>query len=521
MPPPNWRNRTLFHGDNLPVLRGMNSASVHLIATDPPFNKSRDFHATPDSLAAGARFEDRWSWERDVHQSWVDEIKDDWPGVHAVIEAAKAAKMPDMAAFLCWLGVRLIEMRRILRDDGSLYLHIDSTAHAWVKAMLDGIFGRKNFRNEIVWKRSHAHSSAKRYGPIHDLLLYYTKTDKYTWADSRHGYDQEYIDRYFKFDDGDGRGRYWTGDLTGAGIRKGETGKLWRGFSPTEKGRHWMYPPKRLDALDADGRIYWPKTAKARPKLKRYLNEAKGLPLQDIIDDIYALQTMGSSQTERTGYPTQKPLALYERIIKASSNPGDMVLDPFCGCATTPIAAERLERQWAGIDIWAEAHAVVLQRIEDNRQLLREPDPKVYLEEEPPIRTDEGEVSAPTLTLKLQRPIEPWQRLTHAEMRGHLEQAQDWGGFGITCAGCGRILEKEFMQLDHLTPRAMGGENYITNRVLICQPCNLRKSDALTLSGLWKDNRKIRWMKDAGQARWAFDQAKKCSEGLADQKLLP
>ena len=148
---PNFDNRTLFHGDNLDFLRGMDSETVHLIATDPPFNKGKDFHATPDSLAAGAKFEDRWSWDRDVHQDWVDAIEDDWEATSWVIEAAKIAAGDDMAAYLCWLGVRLIEMHRVLREDGSLYLHIDHTAHAWVKALLDSIFGRKNFRNEIVW----------------------------------------------------------------------------------------------------------------------------------------------------------------------------------------------------------------------------------------------------------------------------------------------------------------------------------------------------------------------------------
>ena len=152
MATPNFANRTLYHGDNLPFLRGMNSGTVHLIATDPPFNKGRDFHATPDSLAAGARFEDRWRWDKDVHPDWVDAIQDDWPAVWQVIEAARAAAGDDMAAFLAWLGVRLMEMHRVLRDDGSLYLHCDPTASHYLKALLDAIFGTQNFRNEIIWR---------------------------------------------------------------------------------------------------------------------------------------------------------------------------------------------------------------------------------------------------------------------------------------------------------------------------------------------------------------------------------
>ena len=151
MAAPNFRNRTLYHGDNLPVLRGMNSGSVDLIATDPPFNKGKDFHATPDSLAAGAKFQDRWSWADDVEQAWVDQIADDWPAVHAVIEAAKASSGEDMAAFLCFMAVRVLEMRRVLKDTGSLYLHCDPTASHYLKNLLDAILGRRQFRNEIVW----------------------------------------------------------------------------------------------------------------------------------------------------------------------------------------------------------------------------------------------------------------------------------------------------------------------------------------------------------------------------------
>ena len=147
----NFENRTLYHGDNLAFLRGMNSETVNLIATDPPFNKSRDFHATPDSLAKGASFQDRWRWDEDVHDDWLIAIQRDEPEVWQVITAAKQVWGDDMAAFLCWLGVRLLEMHRILTDDGSLYLHIDHTAHAWVKCLLDAIFDRRNFRNEIVW----------------------------------------------------------------------------------------------------------------------------------------------------------------------------------------------------------------------------------------------------------------------------------------------------------------------------------------------------------------------------------
>lgn len=263
------------------------------------------------------------------------------------------------------MAVRLIELHRVLKDTGSLYLHCDPTASHYLKIILDGIFGKDNFRNEIIWKRSHSHNSAKKYGPIHDTILFYTKSNKYLWTDVRVGYEDSYIKKFFKFDDGDGRGLYWTGDLTANGVRNGETGKDWKGFNPTIKGRHWMVPPSELDKLDADNRIYWPKTAGAQPKLKRYLNEAKGVPLQDIFDDIYSLSTMGGDSKERLGYPTQKPVALMERILNASSNEGDVVLDPFCGCGTTIHAAQKLNRQWIGIDITHLSVSLIEKRLKD------------------------------------------------------------------------------------------------------------------------------------------------------------
>ncbi len=205
MTQPNFANRTLYHGDNLDFLRGMNSGTVHLIATDPPFNKNKDFHATPDSLAAGAQFQDRWSWRDDLHDEWLIKIQRDEPEVWSVITTAKNVYGDDMAAFLCWLGVRLLEMHRILRDDGSIYLHIDHTAQAYGKALLDAIFGAQNFRNEIVWQRTTAHSDAKRFGANTDRILFYTKGQQWTWNPQYMPYEDSYKAR-FRSADPDGRG---------------------------------------------------------------------------------------------------------------------------------------------------------------------------------------------------------------------------------------------------------------------------------------------------------------------------
>ena len=522
----NVANRTLFHGDNLDFLRGINSGTVHLIATDPPFNKNRDFHATPNLLGKGASFPDRWRWDKDVHETWVDSIRDNWPGVWAVIEAARVSYGDDMGAFLCWLGVRLLEMRRILRDDGSLYLHIDHTAHAYTKAMLDAIFGAKNFRNEIVWKRTSSHNRARRWGPIHDTLLFYTVGPKFTWNRNVLPLGKDYVDRFYRHKDK--RGRYRFSDLTGPGLRYGDTGQSWQGVDPSERGRHWGVPPdralppwfvfpkgyssmtarERLDVLEAQGLVDWPDIDDGMPQFKRYLGKHSGMPLQDMILDV---RPLSAKSPENTKYHTQKPLVLYERIITASSNPGDIVLDPFCGCATTPIAAERLGRQWIGMDIWDSAYQMVSDRMAEERMVSKQTAPRpgqqafnatIHYETTPPPRTDADEIPVPDLRLRIQRPKEPWQMLTNREVRTVLGKAQEVDGL-IGCAGCGRKLEGEFMELDHLQPKAEGGENHLLNRILLCRPCNGRKSNQLTMAGLRRENRKAGWMKNA----WVAEQA--------------
>ena len=437
---PNFCNRTLYHGDNLAFLRGLNSESVHLIATDPPFNKGKDFHATPDSLAAGSKFQDRWSWANDVEQAWVDQIEDDWPAVHAVIEAAKTSYGQDMAAFLCFMGVRLLEMRRILRKDGSIYLHCDPTASHYLKQLMDAVFGKRFFQNELIWCYNVGGKSAKRWARKHDVLLFYTKSTGYVFDGKAAGVARE----------------------TGTKSFGGKIG------------------------VDEAGKRYQDKLAKSTGKYYRYYLDEPKIP-EDWWTDINSLQ---SGVQERTGYPTQKPLALYERIIKASSNPGDLVLDPFCGCATTPVAAEWLGRQWVGMDIWDGALTIVKQRMEDNRQLLTEADPQVHYETSPPERTDGGMEAAPFIQVT-ERYAEPnGLRMSRAEMYEYL-LAQH----GQRCQGCDRVFDDpRYLELDHNTPRSDGGLNHITNRVLLCGPCNRSKSNTYTLSGLRRLNRANGWM---------------------------
>ena len=431
---PNWENRTLFRGDNLGFLRAMNSKSVHLIATDPPFNKGKDFHATPDSLASGASFHDRWSWEKDVHEEWVESITDDWPLVMNVIQGSRNSYGDDMGAFLCYMAVRLIAMRRVLRDDGSLYLHCDPTASHYLKELLDAIFGKSNFQNEIVWHYNTGGATSRRFSRKHDIILFYSKTpNSFTFNSQREPY------------------------------RDGKT--------------------DHFNMTDTDGRAY--RIRKVNGKEYKYYKKSGR-----ICHDVWDIDSLNANAKERYGYATQKPLPLYERIVLASSNEGDVVLDPFAGCATTCVAAERLKRQWVGIDIWNKAHKTVLLRL-DAEGLLAGCDLRsVKCIEEVPERTDDGETAAPFLRTKIKPHEPPGPRWTHAKMREHLLEQH-----GCKCQGCGRSFDDpRYLELDHNTPRADGGINHVSNRILLCGPCNRTKSHTLTLSGLRQRNKRNGWM---------------------------
>ena len=413
----NWQNRTLFHGDNLRFLRAMNSESVDLIATDPPFNKGRDFHATPDSLAAGAKFQDRWSWERDVHQEWADQITDDYPKLMEAIESARYAHSDGMGAYMCFMAVRLLEMRRVLKPTGSIYLHCDPTASHYLKAVMDAIFGWKTFVNEVLWLYKTGGTSKRWFGRKHDNILYYAKTKEYTFHLLK---EKSYLSHKYGF----------------SNIK----------IFQDEHGHYTL----------AGMRDYW---------------------------DIPALR---GNQPETVGYPTQKPAALYERMIRASSNEEDTVLDPFAGCATTLVAAERLQRQWVGMDIWEGAHRLVTERLNNTTGLFGE----VTFTDKLPERTDDGETAAPFLRVK-QRVKEPeGPRWTRAQMYEHLLDQH-----GPRCMGCDRAFDDpRYLELDHNTPRSDGGLNHISNRILLCGPCNRLKSNAYTLSGLRRENRKRGYM---------------------------
>lgn len=378
----------LYYGDNLNILRDyIPDGSVDLVYLDPPFNSNRDYNVIfkdesgNKSDAQLIAFEDTWHWGPDAERQYE----------YLINTAANGGRVPDsvstivdalrhgigtnqMMAYLTEMTVRLVELHRVLKPTGSLYLHCDPTASHYLKVVLDAIFGPERFMSELVWKRSSAHSGTKGYSAVHDTLLFFTKSSSYTWQPSNLPLPQETIDAWYNnVEAGTGR-RYNRADLTAPGTRTGSSGEPWRGIDPTSKGRHWAIPgylvdlvggkstQEALDALDAAGRLHWPKKADGMPMFKRYLEEAKGVPPLDVITDINPLNNVAA---ERLGYPTQKPLSLLERIIGVSSNPGDVVLDPFCGCGTALVAAEKIGRRWIGIDVTYLSIAVMKARLLD------------------------------------------------------------------------------------------------------------------------------------------------------------
>ncbi|MBL8514272.1 MAG: restriction endonuclease [Betaproteobacteria bacterium] len=376
--------KKLYFGDNLQILREhIADESVDLIYLDPPFNSKRDYNLlfkTPKGHESDAQitaFEDTWHWGGQAQDEFRELMKCGNSDVSEMMEALrKFLGENDMMAYLTMMCNRLLELHRVLKPTGSLYLHCDPTASHYLKIVLDGVFGKQAFKSEIVWKRTHAHGSAKRYGPLHDIVLFYSKTDTFVWNDPTAPHDPAYVENHFRYVDETNGRRFQAISLTGAGVRSGDSGKHWRGIDPTGVNRHWALPndllsrigfksgttQQKLDALDKAGWIYWPKKDGGTPRLKQYADELTGAALGDIWVDI---DPISAQAQERLGYPTQKPIALLERIIAASSNEGDVVLDPFCGCGTALDAAQKLKRNWIGIDITHLAVSLIEKRLKD------------------------------------------------------------------------------------------------------------------------------------------------------------
>ncbi len=378
--PPQIKSNRLYYGDNLTIMKDyIAPASVDLIYLDPPFNSQRNYNLIYKKLTGQPvpeqeeAFCDAWEMDPEkvemmqrmpiVYKEYgVDEdLARFWD---AWIKALRNTQ-PRLLAYLLYMTVRLFEMRRILSSRGSIYLHCDPHASHYMKVIMDGVFGHSNFRNEIIWKRTHAHGSAKRWGDVHDVLLFYTKTDDYIWNKVPQRYEDSYLKTKYRFSDN--RGVYRLVVLTAPGTTGGESGKPWQGYDPSAAGRHWAVPKRALEMLRDEGiaipaslheqldlllkhdLIRFPKKkdgSNGVPEFKLYRGE--GSPVQDIITDI---SPVNSQAKERLGYPTQKPIALVERIIRSSSNPNGVVFDPFCGCGTAIYAAHLAGRKWIGCDI--------------------------------------------------------------------------------------------------------------------------------------------------------------------------
>jgi DNA modification methylase len=382
----------LYHGDNLAILRGQDergrvyfpTESVDLVYLDPPFNSGRDHNvlyapSDPKKAAAQIRaFEDTWEWGSAAANAYSEIVEASGNLSRAMRAFRELLGDSPMMAYLAMMAPRLVELRRVLKPTGSLFLHCDPTASHYLKVVLDAVFGPAAFRNEIVWKRTGAHNGGKKFGPVHDVIFYYAREEA-VFRPVRLAYSESHADDFRKVDT-DGRS-FQSVTLSGSGVRKGESGEPWREHDPTSKGRHWAIPRtvyesyeamtgqdlhdypilERLDRIDKAGLLHWPKQGRGGlPRYKFYANDAEGLAAQDIWADIPALNW---NAKERLGYPTQKPEALLERIILAASDEGDVVLDPFCGCGTAIHAAQTLRRRWRGIDVTHLAIGLVKSRL--------------------------------------------------------------------------------------------------------------------------------------------------------------
>jgi site-specific DNA-methyltransferase (adenine-specific) len=349
----------LYYGDNLAVLRDhVPDESVDLIYLDPPFNSNSGYNVLFRSASgAGAdasieAFDDTWTWGQASREAMLDIAGGTNRRLAVMVDAMhRAIGENPLMAYLAMMAVRLVELHRVLKPTGSLYLHCDSTASHYLKLMLDAVFGAHNFLNEITWKRTTAHSDGTRYGRNTDIVLFFRKAEPHVWHHQFTGYDEDYAAR-FRQVDADGR-RWMDDNLTAKGLSGGGYTYAYKGVTSL-----WRMPLATMERLDAEGRLHFTRTGGIR--LKRYLDEAKGLPVQALWTDIPPLN---SQAQERLGYPTQKPRALLERIIAASSNPGDLVLDPFCGCGTAVDAAQKLGRHWIGIDVTHLAIGMIEDRM--------------------------------------------------------------------------------------------------------------------------------------------------------------
>ena len=545
-------NRHLFIADNLNLLRALDNESIDLICIDPPFAKNQTFTGNlrpplsnaerqqeldalaewgirsqrdaeyadiewPDADNAG-RFSDIWRWENDVHEDWITRIEVDYPALANVIDSTRRVHSEDMAAYLTYMAIRIIEMYRVLKPTGSMYLHCDDTAVHYLKGVMDALFGKEGYRNNIIWKRATSHNDSTHFGRICDHILFYTKEDDFTWNAEAVTVPKDEKALAKAYPSKDERGRYRSGDLSGPkhNARRGSPSTMpWRGYDVYAMNRVWSVPKTgkyaeyiernfipgyrsiegvhdRLDVLDKAGLIHHPKRGKW-PGIKRYASADTGNPHQNLFLDPSGF-TNYSSGGEATGYPTQKPVALAERIIKASSNPGDVVLDCFAGCAYVPVAAERNGRQWIACDISPRALTVLRRQfakfnyaVDGTQQTER---PTLIIEanittkgpSELPERADEDPLERQDIKELPERKFKvPASRIPEREMLEYLLELSDYKAW---CCGfanrrsSGQVVKTtRNFHLDHIDPKSKQGSNQIMNRAPLCPHHNIRKNN--------------------------------------------
>ena len=446
----NIGNRTIFTGDNLEVLRGFDSNIVDLIYLDPPFNSNRDYAAPVGSKAAGAAFKDTWTLS-DLDVAWAGEVADRHPAVSEVIHAARTAHGAGMMSYLTMMAVRLIELRRVLKPEGSIYLHCDDTAGSYLRVLMDSIFGRDLFRNEITWQRTGSAAKgsqhkSKTWGANTDRLLFYSGG---TVRPLRELTEAEIMKKFPKVDEhGE---RYNTATPLFCSKTMGDRPNLcftWKGFTnPHPSG--WRLSKPRLEEELEKGNIV---ITGDHIERRAYLRDYKGVPAGNLWTDL----TLASGSSERVGYPTQKPLALLTRIIEASSNPGDLVLDPFCGCATACVAAEDLGRQWVGIDLSEKAFDLVRERLGLTDFVANH-------------RTD--------LPTRSDIEAAPDYRTLKHTLYGLQEGRCGFNRQAVGGGGCGQWFPFRNLTRDHIVPQSKGGHEGTSNAQLLCAACNSVKGD--------------------------------------------
>ncbi len=553
-------NRGVYIADNLDFLRSLNSETVDLVCIDPPFAKNETFTgdrlkpplsdaeletelrllrswgitnetaaadagiAWPDDGQTRGGYVDIWAWEKDIHEDWMVDLETRYDKIATFIHSSRDSHSDSIAAYLCFMAIRLLEIHRVLKPTGSFYLHCDHTANGYLRQLLDIIFGLDNFRSEITWRRTNAKGLAfKGYPNNADSLLYYSKSDSFVWNRPFLPHSPEYVKQFYRHVEPDTGRRYTLGDLTNPNRDRPNLTYEWNGHF-----RVWRWTKERMQEAHDKGLIHYTSTGLARQK--RYLDEMQGNPVDTIWEDIKTIQ---SQSPERTGYPTQKPIALAERIIRASSNPGDVVLDCFAGCAYSAVAAERLGRQWIACDVNPRAWTVFKRQFNKpslalltcndqttGQQVLgSEPTVTIHGPGQLPQRTSPVAVNVKKLELKPRPPLNYKKESDVFDRRQMLERLLELSGYRAWCCGFANrrddgtiIRDAANFQLDHITPRSRGGSDRIYNRAPICQQHNGSKgSREITLERLRTEVAARQELKvdldDLIDLNWAYDRA--------------